>query len=228
MAASPVGMKRFYAILGAVAVTGIGVLGYQLSKPGTVSIPANVTITLRTRRDSAATSRGPTARRSRSPSSPTTSAPSARRSRPCRCPRSRSGSSRPADSGGATATSRCSSTPSRASPPTRRPAPTSKGSSGPSTRRSTRARPSGPWRRRGGDLPPLRRGDRPRPREVRCLHVRGQVRGAHPGQLRRGSPGGRHLDSDTARGRPPDQGRLDSDAITHIVDSLSPRPAGAK
>ena len=24
------------------------------------------------------------------------------------------------------------------------------------------------------------------------------------------------------------QGRLDSDAITHIVDSLSPRPAGAK
>jgi len=44
MAASPVGMKRFYAILGAVAVVGIGLLGYQLSKPATVSIPANVII----------------------------------------------------------------------------------------------------------------------------------------------------------------------------------------
>jgi protein-disulfide isomerase len=44
MAAAPVGMKRFYTILGAVAVIGLGVLGYQLSKPSTVSIPANVTI----------------------------------------------------------------------------------------------------------------------------------------------------------------------------------------
>lgn len=44
MAASPVGMKRFYGILGAVAVAGIGVLGYQLAKPATVSIPANVTV----------------------------------------------------------------------------------------------------------------------------------------------------------------------------------------
>jgi protein-disulfide isomerase len=44
MAASPNGMTRFYTILGAVAVVGIGLLGYQLSKPATVSIPANVTI----------------------------------------------------------------------------------------------------------------------------------------------------------------------------------------
>ena len=44
MAAAPVGMNRFYAILGAVAVVGIGLLGYQLSKPAAVSIPANVTI----------------------------------------------------------------------------------------------------------------------------------------------------------------------------------------
>jgi protein-disulfide isomerase len=44
MAASPVGMKRFYTILGVVAVIGIGVLGYQLAKPATVSIPANVTV----------------------------------------------------------------------------------------------------------------------------------------------------------------------------------------
>jgi protein-disulfide isomerase len=44
MAASPVGMKRFYTILGVVAVIGIGVLGYQLARPATVSIPANVTI----------------------------------------------------------------------------------------------------------------------------------------------------------------------------------------
>ena len=44
MAAPPVGMKRFYTILGAVAVVGVGLLGYQLSRPATVSIPANVTI----------------------------------------------------------------------------------------------------------------------------------------------------------------------------------------
>jgi protein-disulfide isomerase len=44
MAASPVGMTRFYTILGAVAVVGIGLLGYQLSKPATISIPANVTV----------------------------------------------------------------------------------------------------------------------------------------------------------------------------------------
>jgi protein-disulfide isomerase len=44
MAASPIGMTRFYTILGAVAVVGIGLLGYQLSKPATVSIPANVTV----------------------------------------------------------------------------------------------------------------------------------------------------------------------------------------
>jgi protein-disulfide isomerase len=44
MAASPGGMTRFYTILGAVAVIGIGLLGYQLSRPATVSIPANVTI----------------------------------------------------------------------------------------------------------------------------------------------------------------------------------------
>jgi protein-disulfide isomerase len=44
MAASPVGMKRFYTILGVVAVIGIGVLGYQLARPATVSIPANVTV----------------------------------------------------------------------------------------------------------------------------------------------------------------------------------------
>src|SRR5437667_6972170 len=44
MAAQPVGLKRFYAILGAVAVAGVGLLGYQLSRPSTVSIPANVTV----------------------------------------------------------------------------------------------------------------------------------------------------------------------------------------
>jgi len=44
MAASPVGMKRFYGLLAAVAVVGVGLLGYQLSKPATVSIPANVQI----------------------------------------------------------------------------------------------------------------------------------------------------------------------------------------
>ena len=35
MAATPVGMKRFYALLGVVAVAGLGLLGYQLAKPAT-------------------------------------------------------------------------------------------------------------------------------------------------------------------------------------------------
>lgn len=44
MAAATPGMKRFYGLLGAVAVVGIGLLGWQLSRPATVSIPANVAI----------------------------------------------------------------------------------------------------------------------------------------------------------------------------------------
>jgi protein-disulfide isomerase len=44
MAATPVGMKRFYAILAGVAVLGIGALGFLLSRPRVSSIPANVTI----------------------------------------------------------------------------------------------------------------------------------------------------------------------------------------
>src|SRR5215210_985421 len=44
MAATPVRMNRFYAILAGVAVLGLGVLGYLLAKPATVSIPANVTV----------------------------------------------------------------------------------------------------------------------------------------------------------------------------------------
>ncbi len=44
MAATPVGMKRFYGVLAGVAVIGLGVLGYLLAKPASVSIPANVTI----------------------------------------------------------------------------------------------------------------------------------------------------------------------------------------
>jgi protein-disulfide isomerase len=44
MAATPVGMNRFYAILAGVAVLGLGVLGYLLAKPATVSIPAQVTV----------------------------------------------------------------------------------------------------------------------------------------------------------------------------------------
>jgi protein-disulfide isomerase len=44
MAEAPGGMKRFYAILIGVAVVGLGVLGVLLSRPKTVSIPVNVTI----------------------------------------------------------------------------------------------------------------------------------------------------------------------------------------
>lgn len=44
MAATPVGMKRFYAILAGVAVLGLGALGFLLSRPRVSSIPANVTV----------------------------------------------------------------------------------------------------------------------------------------------------------------------------------------
>jgi protein-disulfide isomerase len=44
MADAPGGMKRFYALLIGVAVVGLGVLGVLLNRPKTVSIPANVTI----------------------------------------------------------------------------------------------------------------------------------------------------------------------------------------
>jgi len=44
MAETAEGMKRFYAILAGVAAVGAGVLAYLLFRPQTVSIPANVTI----------------------------------------------------------------------------------------------------------------------------------------------------------------------------------------
>ena len=44
MAAQQAGMKRFYILFAALAVVGLGVLGYLLTRPSTVSIPANVTI----------------------------------------------------------------------------------------------------------------------------------------------------------------------------------------
>jgi protein-disulfide isomerase len=37
-------MKRFYAVLAGIAVVGIGALGFLLSRPRVASIPANVTI----------------------------------------------------------------------------------------------------------------------------------------------------------------------------------------
>ena len=44
MAATPVGMKRFYVTLAGIAVVGLGALGFLLSRPRVASIPANVTI----------------------------------------------------------------------------------------------------------------------------------------------------------------------------------------
>jgi hypothetical protein len=44
MAATQAGMKRFYTMFAVIAVAGIGVLGYLLTRPATVSIPANVTV----------------------------------------------------------------------------------------------------------------------------------------------------------------------------------------
>jgi len=42
--APPLGMKGFYAALAAVVVIGLGALGWMLSRPRTTSIPANVTV----------------------------------------------------------------------------------------------------------------------------------------------------------------------------------------
>lgn len=44
MATSPGGLKRFYAVFAVIALVGLGALGYLLAKPATVSIPVNVTI----------------------------------------------------------------------------------------------------------------------------------------------------------------------------------------
>ena len=44
MAATQAGMKRFYSLFAVVAVAGLAVLGYLLTRPATVSIPANVTV----------------------------------------------------------------------------------------------------------------------------------------------------------------------------------------
>lgn len=44
MATSAGGLKRFYAVFVVVALVGLGALGYLLAKPATVSIPVDVTI----------------------------------------------------------------------------------------------------------------------------------------------------------------------------------------
>src|SRR5919109_5060138 len=42
--ATPVGIKRFYALFAVLALLGVGILAYLLLKPSTVSIPANVAV----------------------------------------------------------------------------------------------------------------------------------------------------------------------------------------
>jgi protein-disulfide isomerase len=42
--ATALGMKRFYAALAVVVVVGAGALGWMLKRPRTISIPANVTV----------------------------------------------------------------------------------------------------------------------------------------------------------------------------------------
>jgi protein-disulfide isomerase len=43
-ATTQAGVKRFYIVLAALALVGLGVMAYLLLKPSTVSIPANVTV----------------------------------------------------------------------------------------------------------------------------------------------------------------------------------------
>ena len=44
MAATQAGVKRFYTLFAVLALAGVGVLAYLLLKPSTISIPVNVTI----------------------------------------------------------------------------------------------------------------------------------------------------------------------------------------
>jgi protein-disulfide isomerase len=44
MAATQPGLKRFYTLFAVLAVLGLAALGYLLTRPATVSIPANVTV----------------------------------------------------------------------------------------------------------------------------------------------------------------------------------------
>jgi len=44
MAATETGVKRFYVLFAVLAVAGIGLLAYLLLKPSTISIPVNVTV----------------------------------------------------------------------------------------------------------------------------------------------------------------------------------------
>jgi protein-disulfide isomerase len=44
MAAQQTGMKRFYIAFAVLVIAGLGILGYLLAKPSTVSIPANVAV----------------------------------------------------------------------------------------------------------------------------------------------------------------------------------------
>ncbi|HSJ76778.1 MAG TPA: thioredoxin domain-containing protein [Gemmatimonadales bacterium] len=44
MAATQAGVKRFYTLFAVLALAGVGALAYLLLKPSTISIPANVTI----------------------------------------------------------------------------------------------------------------------------------------------------------------------------------------
>lgn len=44
MAAAPGGVNRFYVVLGVVAVIGLGLLAWMMSRPASVSIPANVVV----------------------------------------------------------------------------------------------------------------------------------------------------------------------------------------
>ena len=44
MAATQAGMNRFYTLFAVLPVAGLGALGYLLTRPATVSIPANVTV----------------------------------------------------------------------------------------------------------------------------------------------------------------------------------------
>ena len=216
---------------GGGASSASALLGYQLSKPATVSIPANVTIQPSdtagfrgyVKGSDSAAGGDHRVRRLSVPVLPDVRDAADAHDRGA-ADQDRAGSA------GATATFRCSSTRTPGSPPTRRPAPTSRASSGPSTSASTRASPSGRsrgtaaaiFRRYAGEVG-LDLG------EVRRLHVgrASTPAGSRPATTKARALGVSSTPTLLVGGRLY-QGRFDSDAITRLVDSLAPRAASAQ
>ena len=224
MAATPVGMKRFYAILAGVAVLGLGALGFLLSRPRMASIPANVTI----QPSDTAGFRGYLKGSESAPVEITEYAD-------YQCPFCQTFATLQMP----TIEERLIKTgklrwryrdfplaAARSSPgwrPTPRPAPTSRASTGSSTIASTRARASGPRRA----TPAITSGTTRAPsvwmsRATTSAWSRASTPAGFRPATRRAREAGVASTPTLLVGNRLYQGRIDSDAIRRLVDSLAP------